>query len=149
VATDATAGFGSLEARLDQLLRNADHAAKEAAEAMASIGERGIKIELSRSSHPPGTKTPAAPGSPPSLVTGRLRQSVRRTKLYHSGSGQWTAHVAPTTIYARIQELGGRAGPHHRSRLPPRPYVSPAQFRWALKARDAAVKVFRDVSGLP
>ena len=144
----ASEGFRSLEARLQQLKDNADRAAKEAANAMAAVGERGIKIELSRSSHPRGTKTPAAPGMPPSLITGRLRATVKQTRLYRSGEGQWTSHVASTVVYARIHELGGHAGEGHRAHLPRRPYVWPTQLRWAEKARDAAIHTFKQVSGL-
>ena len=70
------------------------------------------------------------------------------TALRRSGKGQWTARVAPTTVYARIQELGGQAGRGHQSALPPRPYVSPAVTKSALKARDAAIRVFRSYTGL-
>lgn len=141
-------GFRNLEMRLQQLKDSAEPAAKEAAKAMATVGERGMKIELSRSSHPRGTRTPAAPGMPPSLVTGRMRAAVKQTKLYRSGVGQWTSHVASTVKYARIHELGGHAGPHHRVYIPPRPYVWPTQLRWAEKARDAAITTFKQISGL-
>jgi phage gpG-like protein len=130
--------------RLEQIREDADGAAKEAANAMSAVGERAIKQELGVSSHPPGTRTPSPPGMPPSLVTGQLRRSVRQTRLYQTGAGQWTAHVAPTTVYGRIQELGGRAGWHHRSRLPPRPYVARGFLKSASKARDAAIQVFRN-----
>jgi phage gpG-like protein len=133
----------ALLARLQQIHDDADDAAKEAANAMSAVGERAIKQELGVSSHPPGTRTPAAPGMPPSLVTGQLRRSVRQTRLYQTGRGQWTAHVAPTTVYGRIQELGGRAGRHHRSNLPARPYVSRGFLKSQSKARDAAIRVFR------
>lgn len=138
----------ALEAALTRLKENADWAARDAASAAAAVIDRGIKLELSRSSHSPGTKTPAAPGQPPSLITGQLRRSVRMTQLKRTGVGQWTAHVAPTTVYSRIQELGGMAGRGHRSRLPPRPYVRSAFQHWQLKARDAAVAAFRRASGL-
>jgi hypothetical protein len=143
-----TEGFASLEAALARLRDNADWAARNAASAAAAVIERGVKLELSRSSHPPKVKTPSPPGSPPSLVTGRLRQSVRMTQLRQTGAGQWTAHVAPTTVYSRIQELGGWAGKGHRSHLPPRPYIRPAFQMWQLKAYQAAVSAFRSASGL-
>src|SRR5277367_1887085 len=129
----ATGGFRNLENALQRLKDNADWAARDAASSAAAVIERGIKLELSRSSHAPKTPTPSAPGQPPSLMTGRLRQSVRMTRLDRTGAGQWTAHIAPTTVYSRIQELGGWAGRHHRSHLPPRPYIKPAMDRWQLK----------------
>jgi phage gpG-like protein len=142
------ASTNALEDALQRLKDHADWAAKDAASAAAAVIDRGIKLELSRSSHPKGTKTPASPGEPPSLITGRLRQSVRMTRLRQTGAGQWTANVAPTTVYARIQELGGHAGKGHRSHLPPRPYVKPAFQMWQLKAYDAAISAFRKASGL-
>ncbi len=142
------AGFADLESALQRLKDGADSAAHDAAEAAAAVITRGVQLELSRSSHARGTKTPAAPGQPPSLVTGQLRRSVRMTRLDRTGTGQWTAHIAPTTVYSRIQELGGVAGKGHRSRLPPRPYVRPAFRMWQLKAYDAAVAAFRRSSRL-
>jgi len=109
---------------------------------MAAAAEREIKLTLSTSSHPPRTKTPSLPGEPPSLITGQLRRSVRKT--YSSGNAaRWTTRVAPTAVYARIQELGGLTGRGHRTRLPGRPYVRPALARGEDKIRAAAVKAFR------
>jgi hypothetical protein len=77
--------------------------------ALAQAGhylEGQIKDALGLTSHPPGTPTPSAPGTPPSLVT---------------GPASWSVSVGMESAYARVQELGG--GP---SRLPARPYVAPA-----------------------
>lgn len=143
------AGVDDLEAALRRIQQRSELATRQMATAMAAVGERAIKAELSRSSHPARTKTPAAPDvNPPSLISGRLRASVRQTRSYSSGPYQWTARVAPTVIYARIQELGGWAGRGHRSHLPPRPYVRPAIIRHSANARKAAITVFRDVTGL-
>jgi phage gpG-like protein len=141
-------GVEDLENALRRLIEQADDAAKAAAQAAAVVMDRGVKLELSRSSHAPGTKTPASPGLPPSLITGRLRQSVRMTKLWQSGVHQWTSNVGGTVVYARIQELGGNAGRGHKSHLPPRPYIRPAQLKWSLTARDAAISAFINASGL-
>jgi phage gpG-like protein len=138
----------ALLARLDEIETAGVAAARPCAEAMAAVGEQAIKMNLSLSSHPRGTKTPAPPGAPPALISGTLRRSVRRTRSYASGLGEWTAHVAPTVVYARIQELGGRAGRDHRSYLPPRPYVRPAIIASTLRARSAAIRVFRERTGL-
>jgi len=109
---------------------------------MAAAAEREIKLTLSATSHPRLTATPSLPGEPPSLISGQLRRSVRRT--YSGGSStRWTTRVAPTTVYARIQELGGLTGRGHRTRLPARPYVRPALARGEDKIRAAAVKAFR------
>lgn len=137
-----------LMAALDRLIKVAPDAAKQASESMGAVGERAVKLELSRSSHSPGTKTPSrAFTDPPSLITGRLRESVRRTRVYSSGS-QWITNIAPTTVYARIQELGGITGRGHKTRLPPRPYVRPAMRRWAEKYRGAAVRAFGEEAGI-
>jgi phage gpG-like protein len=137
----------ALLGRLRQIKVGAEDCVKPAAEAMAAVGERAIKQELATSSHDRGTPTPSGPGEPPSLVSGQLRRSVRMTKIEKTGAWAWTAHVAPTTVYARIQELGGWAGRGHRSHLPPRPYVKPAVLKSAMKARDAAIEVFRMKTG--
>jgi phage gpG-like protein len=139
----AGASVEQLLARLRQIERDADRAVKSAAEAMGAVGEREIKKQLGRTSHAPGTPTQSPPGSPPGLITGQLRRSVRQTKTYSSGAGRWTVHIAPTMIYARIQELGGWAGRGHKSHLPARPYVRPGMLAAELKARDAAIRVFR------
>lgn len=136
------------ENALRRLRDRAPDGAKQAAQRMSDVGERAIKMELSRSSHSPFTKTPSKPyADPPSLITGALRASVRQTRLYRDGDS-WIAHVAPTTVYARIQELGGVTGWQYRTRLPPRPYVKPAIVQWRMKYRDAAVSAFREYTGL-
>ena len=144
----ADTGFEDLEAAMKSLVDHADEASKAAAQAASVVLQRGIQLELSRSSHSAGTKTPANPGQPPSLITGRLRQSVRVTRLARTGSGQWTATVGATTVYARIQELGGDTGKGHRTHLPPRPYVRPAEDKWTLKARESAIAAFTKACGL-
>lgn len=88
--------------------------------------EREVKVYLRTYTHPPGTPTPSPPGGPPALVTGHLRRSWR-TVPARPGRKPFTVETegGPTAVYARIQELGGRTGRGHRSRLPRRPYVRP------------------------
>lgn len=138
----------ALLARLEEIKAGGEAAVKPAAEAMGAVGDQAIKKKLGLSSHAPGTKTPSTPGMPPSLITGSLRRSVRKTRSYQSGAHEWTVHIAPTIVYARIQELGGRTGRGHRTHLPPRPYVAPALVESAEKARKAAIRVFRGLTGL-
>lgn len=135
-------GTDDLAKALERLAARGESAARPAAEAMAAVAERAIKKNLSLSSHPRRTATPSAPGTPPSLITGQLRRSVRRTRSEGSGT-RWEAHVAPTVVYARIQELGGAAGRGHRSRLPARPYVRPALAASREQMRQAAARAFR------
>lgn len=104
--------------------------------------------ELTRYWHSVGTRTPSPPGEPPAWMTGRLSQSI--TKQVTPGSPEARASVAPHTIYAHIQEVGGpiwaniRLGAKGKKlhtlsfvtngvryfplevRLPPRPYMRPA-----------------------
>lgn len=133
---------------LKKLQDDAVPAARQAALAMGAVGERGIKLQLSRSSHSRGTPTPASPGSPPSLVSGRLRGSVTQTRSFASGAKQWSVWVAPTVVYSRIQELGGWAGRGHHSHLPPRPYIRPAVTRAQSQLREVAIQAFKRASGL-
>jgi phage gpG-like protein len=134
---------GALLAALRRLQEEAPAAAKAAASAMATSGERAIKLQLSKSAHSRGTPTPSSPGTPPSLITGRLRQSARRTRSLGTAT-RWEIHVAPTTVYARIQELGGDAGRGHRSHLPPRPYIRPALLMNMDEFRRVAIAAFHD-----
>lgn len=106
--------------------------------------ERAVKQTLTTSSHPAGTPTPSAPGTPPAIVTGTLRRSVQVADLEITPTGA-SVKVGPTTVYARIQELGGTITPRRAPRLafqvsghwvttmsatlPPRPYLAPTTAR--------------------
>lgn len=100
--------------------------------------ERAVKLQLSHSSHARGTPTPSAPGSPPSLVSGSLRRSVRAGVPYSFGGG-WAADTSPDTVYAAIHEFGGVTGRNHATRLPARPYVRPGMAT----ARPGLRAIFR------
>ncbi|WP_214103238.1 hypothetical protein [Acrocarpospora catenulata] len=122
--------------------------ARAAADAMALGAEREIKRTLRTTSHPKGAPTPSAPGTPPSLVSGSLRRSVKAGRPRQTGAARWEAKTAPTIVYSRIHELGGWTGRGHRSYLPPRPYVRPTRARlvasgdlerWANRAFAAKV----------
>ncbi|MEV0968516.1 hypothetical protein [Microtetraspora glauca] len=107
----------------------ASDGARAAADVMALGSEREIKKTLRTFSHPKGTQTPSPPGSPPALVSGSLRRSVKAGRPRQTGAARWEAHTAPTIVYARIQELGGRTGRNHATYLPPRPYVAPSHAK--------------------
>lgn len=84
--------------------------------------ERNAKITLTQSGrHRPGTPTPSQPGSPPAIITGSLRASVKTGSPTKIGFGTYMVQVGPTMVYGRVQELGG--GPNN---LPARPYMAPA-----------------------
>ena len=88
----------------------------------ALVVEREAKKQLTKNGrHPRGTATPSMPGSPPSIITGSLRASVKTFPVTRpSGFDSYQIMIGPTMVYARVQELGGG------NNLPPRPYMAPA-----------------------
>lgn len=145
---------------LAKLAAKAATAAVPAVNAMALAYQRHlVTVTLVRYSHPPFTHTDSPPGQPPALVTGTLRRSVT-PELAAGGGPRATASVAPHTVYARIQELGGNIYPVRRKflrwvedgsvhfskhvYLPPRPYMAPAREETVADGslRRAAVKAF-------
>jgi phage gpG-like protein len=124
-----------------------ERAALDAADAMAQTYQGAVV----RSMHGP---SPSPPGTPPARRTGTLARSVRAEPAT-GGGGRASSSVAPHTVYARIQQLGGdiypvrakalrwkdKGGVHfaRRVRLPPRPYMAmPDERRQA--CLDAAVR---------
>lgn len=90
-----------LPGRLRQLADSVrDRAAVDAADAMAQSFQRGVVKSMTG----PG---PSAPGTPPGRRTGTLARSVRPEPAKLAGPGRATSSVAPHTVYARIQQLGG------------------------------------------
>ena len=110
-----------LIAALQQRIDEAPEYSSNAVQKMSTTAQQAIKAQLGS-------------GDPLHVRTGRLLGSVDQT--YFSPGAIALAHVAPTTVYARIQELGGVSGKDHRSHLPPRPYVAPAI--------EAAMDLFRE-----
>lgn len=92
---------GELPARLQAI---SDRAKTRAAVAAADAMAQTYQAEVVRSMHGP---SPSAKGTPPARRTGTLARSVRPTPARASGAGQATSSVAPHTVYARIQQLGG------------------------------------------
>lgn len=143
-----------LPARLRRLAAEVkDRAALDAADAMAQSFQRSVVKSMTGPS-------PSPPGSPPARRTGTLARSVRPEPAVPAGAGRATSSVAPHTVYARIQQLGGdiypvRAkilhwkdkGGHHWAKhvyLPPRPYmVMTGQRR--TECRSAAVAAVQRV----
>jgi phage gpG-like protein len=130
-------GFEAMIAALEGITTKVVAATPEGLAKAAHLLEGAIKIELSRTSHPPGTPTPSPPGSPPSLVTGTLRRSIQVEGPAQTGPGRWTANVGTGLVYSRIQELGGTAG--RGAYLPPRPYMAPG-LAAALPAMGGAIE---------
>ena len=116
-------GFEAMMAALESI------AAKVYAGTPGALGQAGhlveglVKMELSRTSHPRGTPTPSAPGSPPSLISGALRRSIQVEGPQPVGAAAWSVSIGTNIVYGPIQERGGVAG--RGARLPARPYMYP------------------------
>ena len=97
--------------RLRAMQAKAPLAAAAAANAMAALMTAETMRTLGASSHAKGTPTPSPWDSPPSLISGDLRRSVKLVPAVPvAGMARWMAEVYPTMVYARIQELGGQTG---------------------------------------
>jgi phage gpG-like protein len=125
-----------------------DRAAVDAADAMAQAYQRGVVQSMTGPS-------PSAPGTPPGRRTGTLARSVRPEPAKLTGGGRASSSVAPHTVYARIQQLGGdiypvrakalhwtdKGGSHWAKhvRLPARPYMVMSDAR-RTECRSAAIR---------
>ena len=102
----------------------------------AAVLERAAKLKLTENGeHQAGTPTPSAPGTPPAIITGALRASIKSTKPRRIGFGTYVVLVGPTVKYGRVQELGGG------NNLPARPYMEPA----IQDSREEIYKVYQEV----
>jgi hypothetical protein len=163
----------ALPAYWDRIVRRiSDEGPRAAAYAMAKRFHQVVSDEtLVATSHGKGSPTPSAPGSPPALVSGALKRSLRLTPAVDIGGNIAKASVVPLIIYARIQELGGTveakhtyvdkhgtvrqgylawgsgAGRHyaHSVTLPARPYMRPTHKRVVADGslRSSAIKAVR------
>lgn len=130
-----SADVAATQAALDDLLALVKDAIPAAAHDSAEEVQTRTQLELGALWHAPHTKTPSPPGAPPAAISGELAASVIVTDAGDS------AFVGPTTVYGRIQELGGGMTGHpmmhwqeppgvwHHSAhhdLPDRPYLKPA-----------------------
>jgi hypothetical protein len=116
--------------------------AAAAANAMAAEFHAELTdVTLRRSSHAAGTRTPAAAGDPPALVTGTLRRSAVIVPAVSAGTRAVSA-CRVAAVYARIQEQGGTVTAQRKKvlankqtgqvfgksvRLPARPYMKPTR----------------------
>lgn len=115
-------GVSEWNAAMDRLVVQAGKACERGANNAARLVATETKKTLTTTTHRKGTPTPSRPGEPPSLVTGTLRRGVIIVPAVPSGTTSWTAKVGPTSVYARVQELGGDTG---TTVLPARPYLAP------------------------
>ena len=134
--------------RLRAMQATAPAAAAAAANAMAALMTAETMKTLGTSSHAKGTPTPSSPEDPPSLISGDLRRSVTLVPAVPvTGTATWMAEVYPSTVYARIQELGGQTGRGHHTTLPPRPYMAPTLARIRPLLGAAAVAAAAPILG--
>lgn len=119
-------GVDEWNSAMEKLVLQANKACQRGANAAARLVATETKKTLTTTTHRKGTPTPSKPGEPPSLVTGTLRRGVIIVPAQPSGATSWTAKVGPTSVYARVQELGGDTG---TAVLPARPYLGPTVAR--------------------
>ena len=119
-------GVPQFMAALDGMVGAADAASREAVAKGGHLIEAETKKDLSIGSHAKGQPTTSTPGTPPDLVTGQLRRSIKVTGPTKTGPGAWESRTGPTAVYGRIQELGGVTGRGGATYLPARPYLGPA-----------------------
>jgi phage gpG-like protein len=87
--------------------------------------ERAVKLVLKgpRTGRMYGDHQASAPGEPPALLTGALRNSITHTMPEWDEDNAVTAEVGTSLVYAAILEWGGVAG--NNARILPRPYMEP------------------------
>jgi hypothetical protein len=93
--------------KLREIRRLAESEAPMAAcRALGQVAETAVKVTLTSSTHQEGTPTPSRPGQPPSLVTGALRRSYRRTPPRLAAAGFAMCQVGSLLLYAPVHEFG-------------------------------------------
>jgi phage gpG-like protein len=97
--------------------------------------------------HKRGAGTPSKPGRPPAVVTGTLRRSIVNDGVHREGLGSWSGRVFPTTVYARILELGGQTGRGGATHIAARPYMHPTLERVKPVLASIHVEEFNRVLG--
>lgn len=132
-------GVAEFRRAVDELVARTNAATLKAATTGGHLLEAQVKLALTeshRSSNPGGRDSrgrftsgghsASPPGSPPALVTGTLRRSIKVVGPVPKGATGWTVSVGPTAVYGRIQELGGVTGRGGATTLPARPYMAPS-----------------------
>ena len=135
-------GVNELKAAISRMVSEVEATTQEIIRRSQVEVENAAKAGFT-AAHTAGTPTPSAAGSPPAVVTGTLRRSIRSDTPTLVGLGGFVGHVYPTSIYARIQELGGQTGRNHATTLPARPYLAPALD----KVRPALSAISRELWG--
>ena len=117
-------GINEVVAALEAISLAAQVSAKTIVKRSEAVVETEAKKQFT-GAHGRHDPTTSRPGEPPDVVTGTLRRSIKSDPVSVNG---WLAKgsVYPTTVYARLQELGGTTGRGGRTNLPARPYMAPA-----------------------
>lgn len=97
---------------------SADLQARAPIAAAQAMGNAYIRVVV-QSMH---GDSPSPPGTPPARVSGTLARSIRRGPGHPTGAYSYMITVAPHTVYARIQQLGGHIYPRHTLRGREVPY---------------------------
>lgn len=123
---------------MDEFFKNLDAGVRRATGRAAAVVEGAIKGSFGVSGAGGGpigrvTNIPSAPGSPPNVQTGHLRNSIGYNIV-----GPAKARVGTNVEYGLYLEFG-------TSRMPARPFMGPivADRRTMARARDAAVSELR------
>jgi hypothetical protein len=108
-------GFEAMMAALRAIPERVAAATPTALAQAGHVVEGMVKLELSRTSHPPGTPTPSPPGSPPSLITGALRRSIMVEGPAQIGDAKWRV---PASVHgSRPARCAARRAPAPVPRL--------------------------------
>jgi hypothetical protein len=94
-----------------------------AARAMARQGKQLDREMVSLTAHAPHTRTPSPAGGPPSMISGRLMESMwSGDEAPGPGTYSWTAHAGPGASaasyngpYGRFLQFGGVHAAHNSS----------------------------------
>lgn len=116
-------GVEAMLAGFKKMVAAADYAGQRVVLRSQTTFEAAAKKSYTQA-HRRGTATPSRPGTPPAAVSGTLRRSWRSDTPTRVGLG-WSGRTFPTTVYARIQELGGTTGRGGATVLPARPVLKP------------------------
>lgn len=111
---------------LSRIIREIEDVTPDLVEEMRDQTKLDTVRLLRKRQHPRGTPTPSVAPEPPARVDGHLGRAFVSPPAVETMPGTWSATLGNTAVYSRIQELGGVSGRGHRSRLPPRPYLSRA-----------------------
>lgn len=116
-------GVKELIARLEKMAAASDAAGKRVVVRSQVTFEAAVKKSFT-TSHKRGTPSPSKAGTPPSVISGTLRRSFV-SDAPTAVTGGYSGRTFPTSVQARILELGGYAGRDDATYIPAHPYMAP------------------------